>query len=422
MIQLRPFVANGDVVRNHLHRHQGVRRLLTVAFGASAIWLAACERDFEHVPEAPESTLYEVDPPKIVGLEVFDPVAGRIVGAVLGGGGAMYVADLQANNILEIRGGKNRTFGNPGDGPGEFRMITGLAMDGDTLIAFDSEASRFTFIPVAGDTGAARTATLDAADGMHAFGAPILGVGGSLLLGRSLPSVDYQKVNQGRLHLTEYGRDGEVVSDSLFSAPGKEWLITPGRTSGYTVEPMPFGKEPFVRFAAGRMYFLWSGTPELLIVNLSTSDTIRVPLPLKNRLVGDQDVKAYVESITGDLPTMVSRQRERTLVARDEGRLPTTYPIAEDMLLDDHGRVWIQLVPMDASLTAGQFGAKYVSGRGGVDVLIVDFENGAYSRLWIPDVDALYDLQDQLILGRTTDSLGVQRLAKISFIEPEGSK
>ena len=67
--------------------------------------------------------------------------------------GAIYVADVQANEIrvFGADGAHLRTIGRSGDGPGEFNALYALAWIGDTLAAFDPRNGRISFLSPEGD-------------------------------------------------------------------------------------------------------------------------------------------------------------------------------------------------------------------------------------------------------------------------------
>lgn len=88
-------------------------------------------------------------------------VFGQISGLVVDGVGQIYVADTQANEIrvFSSEGAFLRRLGREGEGPGEFRNISGLALAPDGLAALDGSVGRVTVFSEAGEVE--RTFRLD---------------------------------------------------------------------------------------------------------------------------------------------------------------------------------------------------------------------------------------------------------------------
>lgn len=145
-----------------------------LAAGSLALVLAACGAD------APVSGDFRVAIDTVGGVEyvrafgvppVLDVETGVRIGAVGDAGepgpdefgmirsvvadadGAIYVADVQANEIRVFGrdGGHLRTIGRSGGGPGEFSALYALAWIGDTLAAFDPSNARIGFLSASGE-------------------------------------------------------------------------------------------------------------------------------------------------------------------------------------------------------------------------------------------------------------------------------
>lgn len=391
-----------------LHRRWTGRTWL-VAVGAIAAMPVSCVEE-----ERLTGTVAEAEAPSLGSPEIFDPVSGRISDAKLGRDGTVYVADLQTSSLYGMTGQARRVMGRRGSGPGEFQMLTGLAVVGDTLIAFDPQLSRLTYFPLGSPSALVASATISADDGMHASGAPIPDGDGGVILARAKPAVEYDVVNPGRIQLSHYTRDGSLVADSLAVFRGPDWLVTPGRTSGYTVEPMPFGSRPLFDMSAGRLFYMWGGGIDLTVRDLATGDSTAIALPVTPRLVEEADVNSYVHSISGPYPSLVSRQVARTKAAYAEGKLPEQHPVADVLIGDGEGRVWIQLVSTQSQYQSTETGSKYM-GADGIDLMVVDVSDRTVSRVHVPGAEKLLDVNGEYLLVLMRDSLDVERVARIPY-------
>lgn len=86
---------------------------------------------------------------------VDDPDVGfsRIGDVAIGGDGLVYVAETQDLHIrvYDAEGQRIRTIGRAGEGPGEFRSISGLGLIGDTLWTTDFRLQRVTLMDRMGE-------------------------------------------------------------------------------------------------------------------------------------------------------------------------------------------------------------------------------------------------------------------------------
>jgi hypothetical protein len=79
---------------------------------------------------------------------------GNVIAVALGDAGEIYVADGQARvvRVFDSAGGYLRTLGARGSGPGEFRMISGIALDPrEDLWVMDPMAGRLTVFDSSGE-------------------------------------------------------------------------------------------------------------------------------------------------------------------------------------------------------------------------------------------------------------------------------
>ncbi len=98
------------------------------------------------------------------------------------------LAVAERDRIHLVTGGQARTIGRHGDGPGEFRVISGLMLAGDTLVAWDAGQRRLSWL---GRDGAVHASAPVTPPGSVANSEPTAGLhdGRLLLAGRGLIAV-----------------------------------------------------------------------------------------------------------------------------------------------------------------------------------------------------------------------------------------
>ena len=103
---------------------------------------AVCQegREIRHEDDLPVATLVEV-----LELDLSEaPIAGRVSSLVESPDGTVFVGGSTEVLVFDPDGAYRGEIGRQGDGPGEFRSLTGLGMHGDTLWTGDAMSGRVT--------------------------------------------------------------------------------------------------------------------------------------------------------------------------------------------------------------------------------------------------------------------------------------
>ena len=130
-----------------------LRTRLQVAVFAVPLVLQVLLPVFARGQEGPESR-HEDDLPVATLVEVLEldlteaPIARRVSSLVESPDGTVFVGGSTEVLVFDPDGAYRGEIGRQGDGPGEFRSLTGLGMHGDTLWAGDAMSGRVTrFLP-----------------------------------------------------------------------------------------------------------------------------------------------------------------------------------------------------------------------------------------------------------------------------------
>lgn len=329
-----------------------------VAAGSLALVLPACGAD------APLSEDFRVEIDTVGGVEyvrafgvppILDVEPGVRIGAVGDAGepgpdefgmirsvvadaeGAIYVADVQANEIRVFGrdGGHLRTIGRSGRGPGEFNALYTLAWVGDTLVTFDPNNARIGFLSPTGEwlgstpyralTGNPMFVRFYPTTAVEAY---VLGV---LPSDRGLERVYIRVTGTGLADTLVPPPLPDVGASSVIQCPhpgggGISFFSTPF-TPGYINEPAPGGV-----FATA-----WSADYRVAFVT-AAGDTLRVverdyrPHPVTDEEweAGTADYRKFREEMPGARcePSGPSR--------------PAVKPAIRHLFFDAEGRLWVE--------------------------------------------------------------------------------
>lgn len=156
---------------------------------------------------------------------------------------AMYVSYFDSDGEFL------RTFGGPGDGPGEFNGPALLGLRADTLWIFDERQQRVTSVHGGGVLG--EVVTIEAGNLRH--GGVGLLPGGGLIAAADLlfsePPTDMDDLMRFDAAYLRIGRGGEVI-DTILVVPGNEAIV---RATAQTVEIMG----PIL--SRGLSHAIWNG-------------------------------------------------------------------------------------------------------------------------------------------------------------------
>lgn len=288
--------------------------------------------------------------PADVRSQVFvdDSRIGLVQGLAIDGDQNVYVGDLMNTTVHRYTedGTYDRAFGRKGQGPGEFRGVTGIQIGpGDSLYVHDRQARRVTVFPTnsSGEPRTIRFPTGPEGMGPGVIGDPMLGIEGLWVTSGGRPVVAYE----GPLSPMEEG-DGErrLVLQFVDRAPdsgpfleirNRQMLTLQGQ-GGAMSTFMPFGGRPVIEAGPGEhVYFGYS--PDLVIRRKinggATQPVVSREFP---RVEVDEDL------LQSELKEMgrygdVSALQERVPTVLEKA--PSRVPAFEDFAVDRRGRVWV---------------------------------------------------------------------------------
>lgn len=303
---------------------------------------------------------------------------GRVV---VGHGGGNEVRTYAADGRLLWGAGR------AGDGPGEFRHVTGLTMlAGDTAAVLDLRLRRLTLLDPQGALVSVTALTypqraqlppnaivipspnpLGTTSGHEVFAL----LHGMLLL-QGAPGV-----RSFRFVLSVFDADGQA-GDSLLSVSVVQDWESPGGEAG--IEGIPFS--PLLRpFVAGDLLYLAPGDAWRVDVYDASGRHRRSVREARARV----PVTPAMIAALPDLPPGVVER---------SAHVPDSLPAVGDIVADDHGRIWaVAYRPDDADTTSARVYA--ADGRlSGVVALPGDFQ--------------LMDVRGDRLVGVQKDALGVE--------------
>lgn len=351
-------------------------------------------------PNVPE-VIGEVD--LEIGLLEGPPVYtfGMISGLATGTEGQIFVSDSQEGVIRVFdRGGTFlHNIGREGEGPEEFRRPCCISVgpNGDLWVRDSGNRRYMDLGGSAGSEGSGTTIRMNHSDG--ALYAPI-----TFRPDGSLIDVGHTTDAAGVLGLWRIalGRNGEVRDRELVEEPSPESLgtfvkdqaVTGGMARYYF--PQPYG--PTFLVAHGpRGVWATAVSSEYAVTLHTGADSVEIrtstgegpALSPGEREGATERLRAYLDSGTGKLS--------------DYPEIPDRKPLLAGLYFDETGRLWVELSVEDgedrhADLYDG--GGELVGRRTWPSRVSLRFP------AWLGEQDAL---------GITTDSLGVQRVARVRF-------
>lgn len=324
---------------------------------------------------------------------------GMVRSIVADAGGAIYVADVQANEIrvFGADGAHLRTIGRSGDGPGEFNALYALAWIGDTLAAFDPRNGRIGFLSPAGDwLGSTLYLPLTADPMTVRFHAA--SVDEAYIIGY-LRREDGSRMIFNRV-------TGSGIADTLVPPPLTGFgpspvIVCPHPDGGISFFTTPFAPRHVTTPAPGGVLATaWSADYRVALVT-EAGDTVRVierdyrPYPLMDEEweAGTADYRRFREEMPGVRcePPGLSR--------------PDAKPAIRHLFFDAEGRLWVERYADDGFAydifdRDGRF-------LGTVDVPDRDERFPPYARSgWLYQVE--------------TDEFGVQQVASYRVVGLDG--
>ncbi|HEU4556613.1 MAG TPA: 6-bladed beta-propeller [Longimicrobium sp.] len=246
----------------------------------------------------------------------------------------MFVADWMQKRVtvLSPDGRVLRTLGETGSGPGEFRAIRGVQITrGDSLLVYDPELARVTvFEP--DSLSVARTETFAG----RLRGAPPFRLwrataGRYVAVFRSGFEFSSSGAVAERRDSVALLRSDGSLEETIARLPARGFL-----REGFSITPNPFGREPLAGANdSGRVHYVWSDSLAVHTYDSLGNLISRFAAELPPRPVTTADV----DSERAAMDEWTRRTFQKALA----DSTPRTWPAVKDMIVDDAGRVWLQL-------------------------------------------------------------------------------
>lgn len=311
--------------------------------------------------------------------------------------------------IFDSNGKFVRTLGRPGEGPGEFRALTGAWTRGDTVEAYDRRLRRITrFRP----DGTVETVTLDMGRSGFVPGGVVPGVldGGWLMIMGTAPSQ-----TPGRIEL----RIGHFASDGTFrrilAQSGGPEVYSAMRVQG----PVPLSPNQVVVIREDRLYLGDSALPEIRVITESGSGETVVRWQPRN--VPPKEAQQAVVRLAVERAAPEAKESVRLrLEAAPEA---TSVPTFSTFLVDDLGYLWVR--PFEPLRDAAVLGGAPIGPAIGGEWWVFDADGDRIGAIELPPDLSPHYVTANAVLGARQDELGfrfiqVHRVIRRPPTEPTG--
>lgn len=302
-------------------------------------------------------------------LELFRVSAVRLLAD---GGVAIANSGTHEVIVLDVAGRLRNRFGGEGKGPGEFTGLTALDVGySEELITYDPRQARLTFFSVSGDVMktvrlSEQSSVVDLKPLTRTRDGRILAIHGQV---RRFASGGERR---DMIPLLMFGRDGGNAQ-TLAAFPGTEFIYIPV-DQGVSRRAITFGRKAV---ASGRNGRVAIGSTDSLVISVYDAGrlTYRIRGDWTAAPVRPEHVARWKSDRLAGLDGASSEQRR----ASTEVPYRRTFPMFDDVLVDDRGRVWIADYPMP--------------GEEQQVWLVVDVEKAESARIVLPTAATLMDVR-----------------------------
>lgn len=315
----------------------------------------------EHIRELENLTVYPADarPSSSIHLEheitfgeTDEILIGRLGDMTVDEKDQVFISDPTQHTIhlFGPDGGYISSFGREGSGPGEFRFITKLEIISGRFYVYDSLQLRmtvFTLNPLTYshtiNLGSLNQPAFLSEWGAFSLRDIFIRNNGQFLIqfGRLIqtpPSVPGQQIGDLNRRYYLADSDGSMVTDEIFKQKDVIWLTASVVGSVQLATNFPFLGKPMIAVSPeGVIYSAWSEDFLIEIRDPSGDYQRAFYYPYENIRLTEAD--AFDSEIV---------EYRQHFVRQNE--LPQTWPVMNDMLIDDQGRLWISSIAEDLDL------------------------------------------------------------------------
>jgi hypothetical protein len=277
--------------------------------------------------------LSEIDRIIIGELEGEDEyVFGGISGVLVDAAGEVYVADPQARTIRVFSrdGAFLRGIGRSGEGPGEFRHISGLSLAPDGIAALDGSLNRVTIFSPSGEV--VRTLRLERPYMVVEHYAPMAFDSTGQFYDRARLS---RVAGVDSIGVVKYGRDGRLVSRTFLAEIQQDLVMLERNGMPYMSIPRPFAPHPSIALSSDGKVYLTRGDDYRIDVFSGAGDSVRAI----RRTVQPQPVTEAERDSALAFIAQVFEGAGAGLPART--RLPDRKGAIAQLVVDAEGHLWV---------------------------------------------------------------------------------
>jgi hypothetical protein len=311
-------------------------------------------------------------------------IFNRIAGVRLFSDGRIAVADGGSSTIriYAADGQFQLQMGQAGDGPGEFSYISGIWIaDPDTIVVYDSDASRMTRFLASGQL--LETRTFRASDGI-----PEIYLGPLDQGGHALGWLKGARINPSVV-VTDTVRFGRFLEDTLESV----WATTSGMTRQGS--PIPFSPH-FVAARLGDTVFHSNGLQGQVHATGPNGQVVRsIQVPIDPWSVEEALARAGEK---------LDDARVRQMRDVTEGTGIDVVPTISEILAGEDRRLWIK--QYDPATDSHAISRPLTGG----DWLVIETDGHVVARVTIPEQLRLMEIAVDRIAGVMRDDLDVEHV------------
>lgn len=262
----------------------------------------------------------------------------RITGGVFVDGDGVVVVSSGTQSVLAFsrEGRLERTIGRKGEGPGEFRFLSGLwRFDDSTLMVSDNPKARVTLLNNTLDN--ARSVALQSASGVR--WPVVVGVAGG-----SIVAINGQAFERGQMgvgtvrppyQFLRYSRDG-ALRDTVMVVAGREFHVWQDNAARPT-RAIPLGADVLFAASDSGLFLLSTDGGRITRVRQRNREELFATLPLVRQRITSADVARYKAAQRAEA---VTPAQQRSVALLDEIPFPQYFPTADGLLVDGTGAVW----------------------------------------------------------------------------------
>ncbi|MDZ7362384.1 MAG: 6-bladed beta-propeller [candidate division KSB1 bacterium] len=313
---------------------------------------------------------------------------GNIVAIGVDSRGRVYVGDRQnySIKIFSRSGELLRSLGRKGQGPGEFIALSDLDIGrGDSLFAFDVDLRRISAFAPNDSKKLVYTVLVPG----HAMSYPVkmmVPQSRGFLIEYTIPFAPNSAEIKRNRTIRLINHKGDFEGDPVLVVPERQYLVEQSGGS-VTVMPMPFGRAPiFYLGIDDTIFYGWNDSLNIEIYSLKGKRLGVFHFPHAAIDVTRSDVNKVIEFLGDELKKMVRK-----------AKLPGTWPAFENLVVDDEGWLWVDVVTNDRTRSSW---------------LVFDRLGQQVATVFLPNKIALKVIRNGYAYGIETDELEVQKIVR----------